>query len=240
MTASPWERMARARLYLIASRDFVRLGPPPPEFWRTLSAAAEGGVDAVQLRLKGAETVAVRTALLRAREALPEHVLLMVNDDMSAVHDPTGRPLADGVHLGRADAESVAGSAPAGGDRVADGLLRARVWLGSELLLGTSTRTAEEIDRAVTAGADHVGFGAMATTTSKDDTSPASLEELTRSLELHPDLPVFPIGGMAPDTLPFVLESGVRRAAVGAAIMDAEDPCAAAAACRALLDAADA
>jgi thiamine-phosphate pyrophosphorylase len=237
MTASPWERMARARLYLVASRDFVRLGPPPPDFWRSLSAAAEGGVDVVQLRFKGAETVAVRTALLRAREALPDHVLLMVNDDMSAVHDPKGRPLADGVHLGRSDAESVAGSAPAGGDRVADGLLRARVWLGTELLLGTSTRSADEIDRAVTAGADHVGFGAMAMSTSKSDTTPASLDELTHCLEQHPDLPIFPIGGMAPDTLPFVLETGVRRAAVGAAILEADDPCAAAAACRALLNA---
>jgi len=236
MTATPWERMARARLYLVASRDFVRQGPPEPSFWQRLAAAAEGGVDAVQLRFKGAETVALRTALLRAREALPERVVLLVNDDLAAVHDTTGRPLADGVHLGREDAEAVAGQAPPGGDRIADGLLRARVWLGAELLLGTSTRTLAEVERAAAAGADHVGFGAMAATTSKAGAPPADPEVLRQCRRTHPDLPIFPIGGLGPQTLRPVVAVGATRAAVGATILEADDPAAAAAACRAVLD----
>ncbi|HTE06436.1 MAG TPA: thiamine phosphate synthase, partial [Planctomycetota bacterium] len=193
--------------------------------WR-VADAVRGGAGAVQVRVKTAHGTALRRELLRRlRAALPPHALLLVNDDIEAVHDERGAPLADGLHLGREDAAA------------AGGLARARERLGPAMLLGTSTRTLKEVRAARAAGADHAGFGAMAATTTKADTSPADPAELARALRALPDFPLFPIGGLGPATLALVRAAGGRRAAVGSAILQAQDPAAAARACLAALKA---
>jgi thiamine-phosphate pyrophosphorylase len=240
MTAPQPDRLARlraARLYLIATLHW----PPGPDaasdraaeaLLDRVVAAAEAGAGLVQLRLKpGPEsgagaagpalTSARRAWLARARARLPPGTLLIVNDDLDAVLDARGASLADGVHLGRQDAAALPG-----------GLRGARERLGPGLLLGTSTRTLEEVRAARATGADHAGFGAFAPTPTKRDTAPADPAELARTLAALPDFPVFAIGGLGPDTLDLVLAAGCRRAAVGSAILDAPDPAAAA---RALL-----
>ncbi|MGQ0552823.1 MAG: thiamine phosphate synthase [Planctomycetota bacterium] len=220
-------------------------------------AAARGGARLFQVRLKGqlegkpgvplsarptvhcdsvvgdarkpARFLDLRRALLRElRAALPADALLIVNDDLEAVFDEHGRPLADGVHLGREDAAALA-SLESGGAEVEacrQGLAIARSRLGPELLLGTSTRTLEEVLAAREAGCDYVGFGAMAPTGTKSDTTLASADELRRCLAAVPDaaLPIFPIGGLGPHNLDLVLSAGCRRAAIGSAILNAADP----------------
>jgi len=187
--------------------------------WR-VADAVRGGVGAVQVRVKSASGTALRRELLRRlRAALPPHTLLLVNDDPEAVYDERGAPLADGLHLGREDALAHGG------------LTRVRRRLGPTLLLGTSTRTLEEIAAARAAGADHAGFGAMAGSTTKSDTQLADPAELSRALAAFKDFALFPIGGLGPATLELVRRAGCRRAAIGRAIMDAPDPAAAARAC---------
>jgi thiamine-phosphate diphosphorylase len=224
MTADRRQRLAATRLYLVASF-------PAEAAERALTAMAtaawaevtSGGitrpvVGAVQLRCKGAPTDLLRDLLSRARHALPTDTLLLVNDDLQAVFDEAGKPLADGVHLGREDAAAI-------------GLTGARQRLGPDLLLGTSTRTLHEVETAMAAGADHVGFGAMSPSASKPDTTPADPAELARCLAAHPDFPLFPIGGLGPDTLHLLTDSGAQRAAIGTAILNAPDPAQAAQAC---------
>ncbi|MHC4844682.1 MAG: thiamine phosphate synthase [Planctomycetota bacterium] len=230
MTADRHARLARTRVYLVASFPVERAGPALAAVAAAARATSGAGADvtspgsgrpvvgAVQLRCKDAPTETQRALLLRARQLLPPDTLLLVNDDLDAVFDAIDEPLADGVHLGREDAAAI-------------GLAAARERLGPDLLLGTSTRTLAEIDAALAAGADHVGFGAMAPSTTKTNTSPADPAELARCLAAHPDLPIFPIGGLGPDTLHLVTAAGGRRAAIGAAIQDASDPAAASLAC---------
>jgi thiamine-phosphate diphosphorylase len=148
-------------------------------------------------------------------------VLLLVNDDLQALHAADGTLLADGVHLGRQDAAALPG-----------GLRGARARLGTELLLGTSARTLAEVLAAREQGADHAGFGAMASTTTKGDTLRADPAELARCAAALADFPLFPIGGLGLHNLDLVRAAGCRRAAVGSAILQAPDP---AAATRALL-----
>lgn len=180
--------------------------------------AAPDLIGAVQLRCKHATTEALREMLGLARRLLPADTLLLVNDDLDALWHEDGTPLADGVHLGREDAAAL-------------GLAGARERLGPELLLGTSTRTLAEVEAARTAGADHVGFGAMAPSRSKRDTTTADPAELARCLAAHPDFPIFPIGGLGPDNMDLVCRAGGRRAAIGAAILNSPDPVAATRAC---------
>jgi thiamine-phosphate pyrophosphorylase len=158
-----------------------------------------------------------------------------VNDDLEAVHDARGGLLADGVHLGRQDAAEQSGLVGPRG--IVAGLRAARARLGPELLLGTSTRTRTELAAALQAGADHVGFGAMAPSPTKTDARPADLEELRACVAAYPDVPLYPIGGLGAATLGPVRTTGCRRAAVGSAILDAPDPAAATEALLAILDA---
>lgn len=235
MTGSRHERMARVSLYLIAT------APPEPEpspAWLAgVRAAVEGGVGAVQLRQKGVATELRRHWLSRLRETLGDDVLLLVNDDLAAVLSPAGAPLADGLHLGRTDAESLATEGSREQRRSA-GLARARETLGSELLLGTSTRNEEEIALALDAGSDHVGFGAMAPSLTKPAAAVARPAELARCLELFPALPLFAIGGIDIRSLPRWLALGCRRVALAGAVLDAPDPRTAAAALAELLSGA--
>lgn len=230
-------RLARVQLYLIATppEQSAASAGLPEEWVERVGAAVRGGVEAVQLRLKDADTAARRRALARLRETLPPEVLLLVNDDAEAVFDASGAPLADGVHLGREDLQAWG---PAEGSLVtrrSEGLRRVRALLGPELALGTSTREPWELELAAEGGADHVGFGAMAPSATKTDTQSATLDELVRVTRAAAPLVVFPIGGLDAAHLEEFARRGIRRAAVGSAILSSPDPEQAARAARAAL-----
>jgi thiamine-phosphate pyrophosphorylase len=240
MTGSRRDRLADVALYLIATAP--PRPSPDPGWLHQVAEAVRGGAGAVQLRQKGVETGVRRAWLIALRERLGEEVLLLVNDDLAAVTGTDGRPLADGLHLGREDAEALAGdSGSASADatrhsRRAAGLAHARAGLGADLLLGSSTRDADEIALAMEAGVDHVGFGAMATTTTKPGALSADPAELARCLRRFDALPIFPIGGIDERAVQGLIAAGCRRAAVGSAVLAARDPRRSAMALRALLE----
>lgn len=231
-------RLDEARLYLVATLPATtHASSTALAGWLArVERAAAAGAGLVQLRAKHATTSARRALLAELRPRLPADVLLLVDDDLDAVFDLEGRPLADGVHLGREDAAALApisASIPASPAapgaaalRVVQGLAQARRRLGPELLLGTSARTLAEVSAAREAGADHVGFGAMSDSSSKLDTVRADPAELRRGFAALPGFPIFPIGGLHPGNLALVREAGGRRAALGGAIMQADDPAA--------------
>src|SRR5262245_18264619 len=118
------------KLYLLFTPEACARQP-----WRTLQAALQGGVDLVQWRRKQADDEAFR----RCRGICGEHrMALLVNDDvMLAI-----RGDAHGAHVGQDDMPVEA----------------ARRLLGS-LWLGLSTHDLVQIEAAMHAGADYVGFG---------------------------------------------------------------------------------
>jgi thiamine monophosphate synthase len=258
MTADRHRRLGACRLYLIATLPEGADPAAPPAFWWTaMEASVRGGAGAVQLRAKDTSTDQRCRLVAQARQRLGDEVLLLVNDDLDAALCDE----ADGVHLGREDAEALVPEPPPTGRppdllAIADelescagneplhqhllavarsaldqqfatrilGLLRARMALGEDRLIGTSTRTLPEIHAATRGLADHLGYGAMCPTTTKQGTTPASPLVLAQAATALPDLPIFPIGGLGPATLGPVLDAGVGRAAVGSALLDASDP----------------
>jgi thiamine-phosphate pyrophosphorylase len=105
---------------------------------------------------------------------------------------------ADGVHVGDEDLPTE----------------EARRILGPALLVGRSTRTLAEARAAIAAGADHVGFGPMFGTRSKELAVPArgtvALREVAGSL----GAPVVAIGGITIDTVGEVARAGAAAAAM--------------------------
>ncbi|GAC1560039.1 MAG: thiamine phosphate synthase [Vulcanimicrobiaceae bacterium] len=138
----------------------------------------------------------VRTAAVGAR--------LIVNDDLDAALD------ADGWHGGQEDlaTRSVA---------------EVRRMLGSRLL-GISCGTPEEARLAQTSGADYVGTGPFAATTTKPDAGVAIGIAGVAAVVAAVDIPVVAIGGIDETTIGDAVRSGARMAAIVSAIARATDP----------------
>lgn len=141
--------------------------------------------------------------------------LFTVNDDVELAR-MSG---AGGVHLGQDDGS----------------LSGARDALGAEVIFGRSVGTVEEARIALEEGADYLGVGAMYATPTKPDGEVAGLSLLREVVRADLGLPFYAIGGVTMETAPEVAAAGAWGFAVVRAVLDAEDPEAAARELRALL-----
>lgn len=172
--------------------------------YQRVADALDGGVRLLQYRDKNPEL----PARLRRAEALRRlcnryNALLIVNDDVE-VCQRTG---ADGVHLGRDDAD----------------VRSARVRLGSNVLIGVSCY--DDFERARDAsrqGADYVAFGSVFLSSVKPRAVRASLDLFGRARR-ELTLPVAAIGGIDLGNARAVLDAGADAIAVISALFDAPD-----------------
>lgn len=185
----------RYRLYLLFTPELCRSEP-----FTTLRAALEGGVDLVQWRVKARDRDGARRCLSICGE---RGVPVIVNDDVDLAVELD----AFGAHVGQDDLPAA----------------EARRRLRPGQVLGVSTHDLAQIDRAVTDGADHIGFGPVFPTATKGyaqgQPAGALRAALARSV-----VPLWPIGGITPTNLPTVLAAGACRVAVSSAILCSSDP----------------
>ncbi len=114
---------------------------------------------------------------------------------------------ADGVHLGQDDLA------------VAD----ARRMLGAAKLIGVSTHSIEQARAAVLDGANYIGVGPVFSSTTKSFDDHVGLE-LVRQVAEEIQLPAFAIGGIGLGNVSQVVEAGLHRVAVSAAVVQASRP----------------
>jgi thiamine-phosphate pyrophosphorylase len=188
-------RVSDRRKRLKASRLYLVCDAVEDEF---LNAAMRGGVDMVQLRLKDAPD----DAILAAAARFAQHDALLILNDRPDLVAAAG---ADGVHVGQDDAT----------------VAEARALVGRDRLVGLSTHTPAEIDRAD--GADYIGVGPVYETPTKPG-RPAVGVELVRYASLHAHMPFFAIGGINAANVRAVVAAGAERIAVVRALTGAEDP----------------
>ncbi|HLI57916.1 MAG TPA: thiamine phosphate synthase [Actinomycetota bacterium] len=192
-----------ARLYLVTPGS-VRRG----SLDAFLGRALEGGVDAVQLRVKELEArPLLRLAEVVRRRTAEFGVLFIVNDRV----DLAIAAGADGVHLGQEDLPVAAARAQLAG-----------AGLGGAMI-GWSTHREAEVRAAGGSGADYIGVGPVYATPTKPG-RPAVGLDLVRFAAAHAALPFFAVGGIDLTTLPRVIEAGARRVAVVRALTEADDP----------------
>ncbi len=203
------DRLQNARLLLVTD--------PRPDLAARVDAGVRGGVDVVQLRDKQAsleELLPLAAELKNICERAG--AIFTVNDDIKLAR-LSG---AHGVHLGQEDLPTAS----------------AREILGPGAVVGRSAGAAEEALEAVREGADYLGVGTIYATPTKPDTEvagPLLLREVTR---LEPPVPWFAIGGVTLETAREVAEAGAPGFAVVRAVLDAEDPEAAARELRSYLE----
>ncbi len=207
----PREAIAGARLLLVTD--------PRPDLAARVAAAVRGGVDVVQLRDKRASGEARETLLPLAGElreiCARGGALFTINDDVELAR-LSG---ADGVHVGAED-EPVA---------------RVRQALGPDAVIGRSAGSVGEAREAVRDGADYLGVGTVFATPTKPDAEVAGLALVREVARAGLTLPWFAIGGVSRETAPEVVAAGAPGFAVVRAVLDADDPEAAARALRSLL-----
>ena len=190
---------------------------PRPDLVDRVQAALRGGVDIVQLRDKRS----ARGGLIPLAEALKEAcgrtgALFTVNDDVELAR-LVG---ADGVHLGEDDAPTP----------------RARGVLGPGALVGRSAGSVDVALEAVRGGADYLGVGTVFATPTKPEGEVAGLALIRALARENPPVPWFAIGGVTLETAPAVAAAGAPGFAVVRAVLDAEDPGAAALELRSVLE----
>jgi thiamine-phosphate pyrophosphorylase len=165
-------------LLAISDRAGLRtLGIDPADWLRALGAET-GGTAAVQIREKDLDDRDLHALARLARTLLPPPIPLLVNGRL----DIALAAGADGVHL------------PADGVPAAP--LRARFGAGgAPLLIGRSTHSVAEVERARDEGADYATFGPVYASPGKG--APTGLAELARAAATG--LPVYALGGVTLD-----------------------------------------
>ena len=196
-------------LYVIIDPE-VTGGRDPLEIAR---AAINGGARLLQLRDKLRDKGDQLPLGLALRDLCAANdALLIINDhaDLAAALGPEHV----GLHVGQTDLP----------------VAEARKILAPSQVLGRSNREIDLIIESQEMGADHVAFGAMYTTTTKQVTrAPQGPERLKRA-RAAASVPLVAIGGITAGNVAPVVEAGADAICVTAAVGSAPEPEAAAAA----------
>lgn len=201
--------LENARLLLVTD--------PRDDLAERVAAAIKGGVNVVQLRDKHTPAGDLLPLAEELRAVCESGgAVFTVNDDVELAR----RSGAGGIHLGQDDGP----------------ISRARGMLDPEaVIVGRSIGTVGEARVAASEGADYLGVGAMYATPTKPEGEVAGLDLVRDIVRADLGLPFYAIGGVTLETAPEVAGAGAWGFAVVRAILDAEDPDAAARELRSLL-----
>ena len=176
----------------------------------SIRLALDGGCRWVQLRMKDATVDEMRPAALEAQRMCREAGATFIIDDHVALVKEIG---ADGVHLGKNDMP----------------ISEARKTLGKGYIIGGTANTLDDIVAHYKAGADYIGCGPFRFTTTKKNLSPVlgldGYRDIIKGMrEKNIRLPIVAIGGIMPDDIPAIMQTGVTGIALSGAILNADDP----------------
>ena len=204
-------------LYVIIDPE-VTGGRDPLDIAR---AAINGGARMLQLRDKLRDKGEQLPLGMALRDLCAANgALLIINDhaDLAAALGPEHV----GLHVGQTDLP----------------VAEARKILAPGQVLGRSNREIDLIVESQQMGADHVAFGAMYTTTTKQVTRAPQGPERLRQARAAAQVPLVAIGGITAANVAPVVEAGADAICVTAAVGSAVDPEAAAAELTAAIQAA--
>ena len=168
-----------------------------------VESAVRGGVNLVQLRVRGQERDPdeILDLAITLRGATRGSAVLFINGYPQIALDSG----ADGVHL------------PESGESMERDVLPAG------LMVGRSVHSPGAIDRALRAGTDLLVAGAVFPTASHPGAVPAGVELIERACR-STDVPVIGIGGIGPGNAASVVGAGAVGVAVIGAIWESSDP----------------
>lgn len=194
-------------------RGFYAILDADDEGLATRLVAPDGcAATVLQVRLKHATTRELLAACAMARRVTAAvGALLIVNDRL----DVALAVEADGVHLGQDDLPLEPAQAALGDARV-------------RMVIGISTHSLAQVERAVAGGADYLGFGPVFPTRTKANPDPVvGLAGLAAAVAAAGSVPIVAIGGMTSEVAAAVYAAGATALCAISAVNDAADVAAA-------------
>jgi thiamine-phosphate pyrophosphorylase len=162
------------------------------------------GVKILQYREKGKKQKQVYEECVILRQMTREAGALFIVNDYIEIARAVD---ADGVHIGQDDLP----------------LKVVRTLVGPSMIIGVSTHSPEQAQRAIEGGADYIGVGPIfATQTKTDVCAPVGLEYLRYVVE-QLDIPFVAIGGIKEDNLAQVITAGAATVALVTEIVGSEN-----------------
>jgi len=174
------------------------------EIAEVAALAIKGGIDILQLR----EKKMCRRELVDEGKQLSllcreKKVIFIVNDDPYLAKDVS----SDGVHLGQEDVKEYP-------------IAKTREILGKDKIIGLSTHSLEQVEKANCLDVDYIGFGPIFPTLTKDYS--IGTKDIPKALEIS-NKPVVFIGGINISNAEAILEMGAKNIAVIRAVAEAEN-----------------
>ena len=186
-------------LYLVTDRSVMSA----KSLEQAVEQAIQGGCTVVQLREKYASSREFFETAQRVKQITDSyHIPLIINDRTDiclAVN-------AAGIHIGQQDLPAK--------------IVRSMV--GPDKIIGVSAATLSEAIQAEQDGADYLGVGAMFATSTKTNTRPVTIEQLTQ-IKQAVQIPVVALGGIQSSNAATLTKTGIDGIAVVSAILAQEN-----------------
>ncbi|MDT0690280.1 thiamine phosphate synthase [Salegentibacter sp. F188] len=185
---------------MISHLHYISQGETPEKHLENIQNVCAAGADWVQLRLKNESFETVLKTAKAAKKICDEFQVKLIINDFPEVAKKVN---ADGVHLGKED------HCP----------LETRKLLGPDKIIGGTANTLQDCEVLCKKQVDYIGLGPFRFTATKKKLSPILGAEGYRKLlsSLHASgkaVPVIAIGGIVPEDLPVLAESGVHGVAI--------------------------
>ncbi|EGV44266.1 thiamine phosphate synthase [Bizionia argentinensis JUB59] len=182
---------------MIPKLHYISQGTTIKEHLENAQAACESGANLIQLRIKNASPKDVLKAAEEAREITNHYQTRLIINDYYKI---AKQVKADGVHLGKEDAE----------------IATAKATLFSWQIIGGTANTIEDCSILINEKVDYIGLGPYQFTNTKTNLSPVLGYSgyLTIIGELNTKTPIIAIGGITLNEVPKLLKTGVYGIAV--------------------------
>lgn len=187
-------------LYLVTNEQC----PSGKDSLEVAKAAISGGIDILQLRQKNmAKDKLCALGKKLSTLAKVSNIVFIVNDDPYLARELT----ADGVHLGQEDIKQYS-------------IERVREIIGQNKIIGLSTHSLADIEKANQLDINYIAFGPLFETKSKDYS--IGTKDLAQALSLS-KFPLVCIGGIDSDNIEELLKLGATNIAMIRAISESPD-----------------
>lgn len=190
--------------------QFITHFTPSISYLDSVRLALAGGCRWVQLRMKNATIDQLRPIALEAQQLCRQAGATFILDDHVELCREIG---ADGVHLGKTDMP----------------IDQARRILGPDCIIGGTANTIDDVRVHVARGANYIGCGPFRFTTTKEKLSPVlgldGYQQIVSQMRQEGiQVPIVAIGGITPDDIPAIMQTGVNGIALSGTILRATDP----------------
>lgn len=169
--------------------------------------ALESGCQWIQLRIKNEPASAVLPQAIASKKLCDSYGARLIINDFPEIAKAVN---AYGVHLGLKDMP----------------VPEARRIVGDQLIIGGTANTFEDIRQRYLEGVNYVGVGPFRFTTTKEKLSPIlGLEGYKRIVERMEEerinIPIIAVGGILPEDIEALLQTGVYGVAISGALTQA-------------------